>query len=144
LQKHVKKCWGSEIMAAANDAKDTNEARKKIVGEYLRDGTITTSFECKGKGKVSYSHWQHTRTKTHAEIVRWVAESLRPFKIVADRGFQLLMKMGRLEHYILSPSTVSRDIKLVFARTCQQIAKMLQDYSGKVSFMTDAWTSPNH
>jgi stalled ribosome alternative rescue factor ArfA len=68
-------------MAAANDAKDTNEARKKIVGEYLHDGTITTSFERKGKGKVSYSHRQHTRTETRYEsllirtwlLMHWLA-----------------------------------------------------------------------
>lgn len=60
------------------------------------------------------------------EIVRWVSESLRPFTIVQDRGFQSLMKTGRPEYYIPSSSTVSRDVKLVFARTRQHIAKMLQ------------------
>jgi hypothetical protein len=29
---------------------------------------------------------------TRAEIVKWVAESLRPFEIVKDQGFQCLMK----------------------------------------------------
>lgn len=61
-----------------------------------------------------------------AELVRWVAESLRPFDIVKDRGFQSLMKTGRPEYYLPSPRTVSRDVKLVFARTRQRIAKMLQ------------------
>lgn len=31
---------------------------------------------------------------SRAEIVRWVAESVWPFKIVEDRGFQSLMKTG--------------------------------------------------
>ena len=61
-----------------------------------------------------------------AEIVRWVAESTRPFSIVDDRGFQSLMKTGRPEYYIPSRWTVSRDVKLVFARTRQRIAKMLK------------------
>jgi hypothetical protein len=61
-----------------------------------------------------------------AEIVHWVAEDLRPFKIVDDRGFQSLMKTGRPEHYIPSPSTVSRDVRLVFANARNRIAKMLQ------------------
>ena len=61
-----------------------------------------------------------------AEIVRWVAESTRPFSIVDDRGFQSLMKTGRPEYYIPSRWTVSRDVKLVFARTRQHIAKMLK------------------
>jgi len=73
--------------------------------------------------------------------VRWVAESLRPFEIVADRGFQSLMKTGRPSYYLPHPTTVSRDVKLVFARTRQRISKMLQEYEGKLNFSMDAWTS---
>jgi hypothetical protein len=73
-----------------------------------------------------------------------VSENARPFNIVADRSFQKLMKTGRPDHYIPSPSTVSRDVKTVFARTRKRIAKMLQEYPGRISFATDAWTSPNH
>jgi hypothetical protein len=70
------------------------------------------------------------------------------------------MKTGRPEYYIPSPSTVSRDVRLVFLRTRERIAKMLnvservagigghlpadQETEGKLSFATDAWTSPNH
>jgi hypothetical protein len=97
-----------------------------------------------------------------AEIVRWVAENARPFEIVKDRGFQKLMKTGRPGYYIPSPSTVSRDVQMVFVRTRQRIARMLQvsegsrqtvlereltnikEYDGKLNFATDAWTSPNH
>lgn len=98
-----------------------------------------------------------------AEIVRWVSENMRPFDIVKDRGFLSLMKTGRPEHYIPSPVTVSRDVKQVFAKCRQRIAKMLQvshefrytmnikklnfiiqEHNGALSFATDAWTSPNH
>jgi hypothetical protein len=58
--------------------------------------------------------------------VRWVAESKRPFQIVNDRGFQTLMKTGRPEYHIPSAETVSRDVKRVFVRVRQRIAKMLQ------------------
>jgi hypothetical protein len=61
-----------------------------------------------------------------AEIVRWVSESKRPFKIVKDRGFQKLMKTGRPEYHIPSPETVSRDVKKVFLRVRKRMAKMLQ------------------
>jgi hypothetical protein len=61
-----------------------------------------------------------------AKIVRWVAEGKRPFKIVEDRGFQKLMKMGRPEYYIPSAMTVSRDIRKVFVNVCKPLAKMLQ------------------
>jgi hypothetical protein len=61
-----------------------------------------------------------------AEIVRWVAENMRPFSVVNDRGFQNLMKTGRPGYYIPSPGTVSRDVKQVFVKCRQRIAKMLQ------------------
>jgi hypothetical protein len=64
--------------------------------------------------------------RPRAEIVRWVAESKRPFKIVKDRGFQSLMKTGRPAYYIPSPETVSRDVKMVFVEVRKRIAKMLQ------------------
>ena len=54
------------------------------------------------------------------------------------------MKTSRPEHYLPSPSTVSRDVKTVFASTRKRIAKMLREYDGCISFATDAWTSPNH
>ena len=58
--------------------------------------------------------------------MRWVAESKRPFQVVNDRGFQMLMKTGRPDFYIPSAETVSRDVKNVFVRVRQRIAKMLQ------------------
>ena len=78
------------------------------------------------------------------EIVRWVSEHLRPFNIVNDRGFHALMKTGWPEYFILSAFTISRDVRLVYTRTRQRITKMLQEYKGRISFTTDAWTSPNH
>ena len=59
-------------------------------------------------------------------MVHWVAESLRLFEIVADRGFLCLMKTRWPEYYLPHPSTISCDVRLVFARTQKQLAKMLQ------------------
>jgi hypothetical protein len=73
-----------------------------------------------------------------------VSENSRPFEIVKDHGFQCLMKTGRPEHYIPLPATVSRDVRMVFARTRERIAQMLQQHDGELNFATDAWTSPNH
>ncbi|KIL00685.1 hypothetical protein PAXRUDRAFT_129181 [Paxillus rubicundulus Ve08.2h10] len=91
-----------------------------IISSILRTASISTSFERKGKGKVMYSHQKHTHTETR------------------------FIKTGRPEYYLLSPSTVLQDIKLIFAWTHQRIASMLQDYDGMLSFTTNAWTSPNH
>ena len=60
------------------------------------------------------------------EIVKWVAESQRPFSIVEDGGFKNLMKTGRPDYYIPSRYTVARDVKQVFKKTRKRIAKMLQ------------------
>jgi len=68
---------------------------------------------------------------------------MRPFQIVKGRGLKKLMKTGHLGYYLPSKITVSRDVKMVFAKCRQRIAKMLQDYDRALSFATDAWTSPN-
>lgn len=126
MRKHAKKCWGEDVVTSADKAKNANEVRATTVKGMLDPQSITAAFERKGKGKVQYSHRQHTKTESRAEIVRWVAESKRPFEVVADRGFQSLMKTGRPEYYIPSPTTVSRDVKKVFANARQRMAKMLQ------------------
>ena len=126
LRKHAKRCWGDEIVAAADQAKNAKEVRATTVSGALDLESITAAFERTGKGKVTYSHRQHTKTEARAEIVRWVAESNRPFSIVSDRGFQNLMKTGRPGMYIPSPSTVSRDVQLVFENARTRIATILQ------------------
>ena len=68
------------------------------------------------------------------EIVCWVTESKRPFKIVKDWGFQNLMKTGRLEYHILSPETVSCDVRNVFVNVHKCIMNMLQVSNTKDSF----------
>ncbi|KAI0038295.1 hypothetical protein FA95DRAFT_1451951, partial [Auriscalpium vulgare] len=127
--KHVKSCWGEAAYLSAKDVMTHENARKTVTEPLKRDGTITAAFELKGKGKMTYSHRQHTKTET---------------SIVKDRGFNVLMKTGRPEYYLPSVSTVSRDVRQVFANARQRIAKMLQDYDGALNFATDAWSSPNH
>lgn len=51
---------------------------------------------------------------------------MRPLSIVEDNGFKVLMKTGRPDHYIPSRQTVARDVRFVFKRTRERIAKMLQ------------------
>lgn len=61
-------------------------------------------------------------------MVRWVAEDKRPFSIVADKRFRVLMKTGPGRHgqYVPSPATVGRDVRKVFTATRSRIAAMLQ------------------
>ncbi|EIW58947.1 uncharacterized protein TRAVEDRAFT_103266, partial [Trametes versicolor FP-101664 SS1] len=129
LSKHAIGCWGEEVVARAKETASDEEARRLIVDSIEKSGHISAYFSRNKKGKVTYSHMQHTREET---------------SIVHDPGFLSLMKTGRPGYYVPSPSTVSQDVKMVFARTRERIAQLLQDYEGKLSFGTDAWTSPNH
>jgi hypothetical protein len=64
LRKHAKKCWGDHVVASADNAECANEVRDTGVGGQLSPGLITAAFERSGKGKITYSHVQHTRTKS--------------------------------------------------------------------------------
>ena len=144
MRKHVRSCWGEDILKTICKAK-TLTAACNGVKNYTDKGSITATFKQKGKGKPTYSHKQHTQAETkyvaissgtglrslipwfqRAEIVWWIAESLWPFKMVQDQGFQCLMKTGRPEYYIPHPTTISHGIRLIFANMHKRIAKMLR------------------
>ncbi|KAF8581723.1 hypothetical protein K439DRAFT_1353072 [Ramaria rubella] len=129
LRTHVRKCWGEDVLhvlQVGDKAKDQTEARKKVVKGYKKNRSITAAFERTGKGKVLFSHRQHAKAETRC----------------GHNSYQCL-QTGRPGYYLPSPSTVARDVKLVFARTRTRIARMLQA-RGELNFATDAWTSPNH
>jgi hypothetical protein len=94
-------------------------------------GNRVTHIECiqrrkQGVHTLLSVNIDQTLKSYRVEMVRWVSESLRPFSIVEDRGFQCLMKTGRPDYYLPSISTVARDVRLVFSRTRERIAKLLQ------------------
>ncbi|PPQ85854.1 hypothetical protein CVT26_001954 [Gymnopilus dilepis] len=133
LGKHAKICWGPEVygMAMQLECGTIGEARTQVLKPFNASGTITASFKQAGKGKVTYMARNHTKAEIKVAIVCWLSECIRPFKIVEDCGFQCLMKTGWPELYIPSASTISRDVKIAFVRSCKKIAKFRQ-------------TSPNH
>jgi hypothetical protein len=51
---------------------------------------------------------------------------MRPFSIVEDEGFNILMKTGRPNHYLPKRRTVARDVKEVFKKTRKRIKKLLK------------------
>ena len=73
-----------------------------------------------------------------------MTESNRPTNILNDRELRELLKAGRPNIEIPSPSTVSRDIHASFKKCRDRISKLLKEHPGRVHFATDAWTSPNH
>ena len=60
LRRHAKNCWGSDAVEAADGTKDLESARLVLMKTKLRDSSITAQFERIAKGKVTYSHRQHT------------------------------------------------------------------------------------
>ena len=64
LRRHAKSCWGTNVVSAADDAKNADEVHTKFCVGLLRDRSITTAFERKGKGNVTYSHCPHTCQET--------------------------------------------------------------------------------
>ncbi|KIM50538.1 hypothetical protein SCLCIDRAFT_145217 [Scleroderma citrinum Foug A] len=121
LCKHVRLCWGEEILNTADTMRDAGKVQGKIIPKFLRDGSITATFQWKAKGKITYSHCLH----------------------MCNRGFQSLMRTGCPGGcYLPLFWTVAQDVHIVFAHTCGWIAKMLQ--VRKINFTTDAWTSPIH
>jgi len=104
------------------------------------------------KETVTYSHHQHTPEETRqaivnhpphlaltkspsAEIVHWVSESMWPFNIVKDCGFQCLIKTSWPGFHLPSPDMVTHDIKCMFKNAQKQIAKILQ-----VCWIMNQWT----
>ena len=60
LRRHAKNYWGSDAVEAADGTKDLESVRLVLMKTKLRDGSITAQFERIAKGKVTYSHCQHT------------------------------------------------------------------------------------
>ena len=56
----------------------------------------------------------------------WVAESVQPFKIVADPGFQCLMRTGHPNCYLHDLCTVSHDVQNTFTQVREKLAVRLQ------------------
>jgi len=64
LRCHAKVCWGEEAVTAADRTGSTATACKALANQSGTDGSITAAFECVGKGKVTYSHRQHTKAES--------------------------------------------------------------------------------
>ncbi len=129
-------CWGKDTVIAADKttAEGAREALKKH--EKHPDGDIKSFFQRQTQrtGRPTYSDRCHTPAQARlvlltiqrdivltrrrsAQTARWVAEDGRPFSIVSDKGYHSLQKTGRPDYYIPHPTTVSRDVKQIYAIT---------------------------
>jgi hypothetical protein len=64
MRKHARRCWGEDTVKAADKAKTADEVREITAKGVLNIQSITAAFERKGKGKVTYSHRQHTKSES--------------------------------------------------------------------------------
>jgi hypothetical protein len=64
LRWHTKICWGQETVEAAGSTNNISEACAVLRNSILKDGSITAAFEGVGKGKVTFSHRQHTKAES--------------------------------------------------------------------------------
>lgn len=62
--KHITTCWGEDAWKAAMNCNSAVEAKEAVVKPIQMTGSITASFQRKGKGKITYSHRMHTKTET--------------------------------------------------------------------------------
>ncbi|KAJ7140228.1 hypothetical protein C8R43DRAFT_892910 [Mycena crocata] len=136
LLGHARVCHGSAAVEAVMRGDEPKAGR--------RDGSIYAAFARIGSRVKSFSYRPHSKTETRAHIVRWIAESNRPAKIVSDDGFENLMKTGRPGTTLPSPRQVGRDVITAHLMSREKMKRLLQEYQGNLSFCTDAWTSPNH
>ena len=61
LRRHAKMCWSEEAVRAADGTRDVRAARAALRTVTPNNGSITAAFQRLGKGKVVYSHRQHTK-----------------------------------------------------------------------------------
>lgn len=63
LRKHAKICWGDEALEAVYATRDLDSAGEVLAKLKLRNGSITAELASIGKGEVTFSHREHTRTE---------------------------------------------------------------------------------
>ncbi len=61
-----------------------------------------------------------------AHIVKWVTENNCPISIVEDRELREILTVGRPTLDILSPNTISRNIKASFSKCWMHVMSLLQ------------------
>ena len=63
FRKHMKICWGQEAVAAADNTSDVRAACEALIKMELVNRSITAALKFAAKGKITYSHHQHTTTE---------------------------------------------------------------------------------
>ena len=109
------------------NVKNLDQARNVLKDKNnLRNGSIALAFQKAGQETITYSTTPPTNLEVRVNHVKWMCESQRPFAIANDKGYHRNMKIGRPHQYIPPADTISRDVRYVFIRAREKIARLLQ------------------
>lgn len=64
LIKHIKKCWGEEVVARVMKNAKNADDRRESVKIFLETGNITSMFQRNADTKVTYSNRKMTKSET--------------------------------------------------------------------------------
>lgn len=96
------------------------------------------------KSIASFAHGStYTKPSFRYLVAKWIFRNHRPFSIIQDQELMQMLRMLYAKVEVPSPNTVSRDVREVFALSRKQVAKILQEYPGRLHICLDGWTSPN-
>lgn len=106
--------------------KNLDQARNVLKDKNnLRNGSIALAFQKVGQEIITYPTTPPTNLEVRVNHVKWMAKSHRAFAIVDDKGYHRNMKSGRPHQYIPTADTISRDVRYVFIRAREKIARLL-------------------
>ncbi|SJL04344.1 uncharacterized protein ARMOST_07710 [Armillaria ostoyae] len=120
LWHHIWKCWGDEVLAAADAAKDLKKSHdiveKELTKQKLKNGSTVMMLKRFGSKIISYSTYPHTKMEVRLRFQvpdeNWPSTALHP-----PFNYSLLNTYSLI---------------------------LWQKFDGMLSFATSAWTSPNH
>ncbi|PPQ84145.1 hypothetical protein CVT24_002213 [Panaeolus cyanescens] len=144
LKIHAVKCWGPDLVRRGLAQESRQAVKEGLANVKMKDGKLTAVFKRAPGAVVSYLLVELSYTETRVECVRWVSEHMRPFTIVEDAPFLKIVRSGRPKFRIPGRHTVARDTHAVFKVVKERLKRLFQEYDGRLSFATDAWTSPNN
>jgi hypothetical protein len=142
MRDHIPVCWGEEVW---NEAKTMElDPAKDVVKKFktMKNVKLTEMFARIPGSKETYllSPPSHEEIQYDSScllcslanpvasvtIARWVSESMRPFRIVRDRGLHWLCKTGRQNFYLPDNATVAKDVKFLYGWSERHLAEELQ------------------
>jgi len=142
MRDHVRLCWGEDVWKEAKDLE--LDPAKEVVRKFktMKNVKLTEMFARVPGSKETYSISPPSREEIRlvfeislhfrahptfsVTIARWVSESMRPFRIVKDRGLRWLCRTGRPHFYLPDNTTVAKDVRFLHSWSERQLAEELQ------------------